>query len=94
MLYKTGFVSISPTVAKWQATQKCVTDRHKIFPLTAIAPILNRGWGQQFNSIFQMAADRKEQIMLLLPVFLMKKKLTRFCFLFSHKMQIFALMCR
>ena len=47
MLYKTGFVSISPTVAEWQATQKCVTDRHKIFPLTAIAPILNGGWGQQ-----------------------------------------------
>ena len=47
MLYKTGFVSISPTVAEWQATQKCVTDRHKIFPLTAIAPILNGGWGQK-----------------------------------------------
>ena len=46
MLYKTGSVSISPTVAEWQATQKCVTDRHKIFPLTAIAPILNGGWGQ------------------------------------------------
>ena len=46
MLYKTGFVSISPTVAKWQATQYCVTERHKIFPLTAIAPILNGGWGQ------------------------------------------------
>ena len=45
MLYKTGFVSISPTVAEWQATQNCVTDRHKIFPLTAIAPILNGGWG-------------------------------------------------
>ena len=41
MLYKTGFVSISPTVAEWQATQNCVMDRHKIFPLTAIAPILN-----------------------------------------------------
>ena len=47
MLYKTGFVSISPTVAEWQATQNCVTDRHKIFPLTAIAPILNGGWGQK-----------------------------------------------
>ena len=44
--YTTGFVSISPTVAEWQATQKFVTDRHKIFPLTAIAPILNGGWGQ------------------------------------------------
>ena len=53
MLYKTGFVSISPTVAEWQATQKCVTDRHKIFPLTAIAPILNEGWGQQDNPEFQ-----------------------------------------
>ena len=38
MLYKTGFVLISPTVAEWQATQNCVTDRHKIFPLTAIPP--------------------------------------------------------
>ena len=47
MLYKTGFVLISPTVAEWQATQNCVTDRHKIFPLTAIAPILNGGWGQK-----------------------------------------------
>ena len=47
MLYKTGFVSISPTVAEWQATQKCVTDRQQIFPLTAIAPILNGGWGQK-----------------------------------------------
>ena len=63
MLYKTGFVSISPTVAEWQATQNCVKDRHKIFPTdcysphpqwrmgtifppTAIAPILNGGWGQ------------------------------------------------
>ena len=52
MLYKTGFVSVSPTVAEWQATQKCVTDRHKIFPLTAIAPILNGGWGQQGLIIF------------------------------------------
>ena len=51
MLYKTGFVSISPTVAKWQATQNCVTDRHEIFPLTAIAPILNGGWGQKEYSI-------------------------------------------
>ena len=50
MLYKTGFVSISPTVAEWQAMQKCVTDRHKIFPLTAIAPILNGGWGQKPSS--------------------------------------------
>ena len=47
MLYKTGFVSISPTVAEWQAMPNCVTDRHKIFPLTAIAPILNGGWGQK-----------------------------------------------
>ena len=47
MLYKTGFVSISATAAEWQATQNCVTDRHKIFPLTAIAPILNGGWGQK-----------------------------------------------
>ena len=51
MLHKTGFVSISPTVAEWQATQNCVTDRHKIFPLTAIAPILNGGWGQYYYNI-------------------------------------------
>ena len=62
MLYKTGFVSISPKVAEWLATQKCVTDRHKIFPLTAIAPILNGGWGQkEFHTIEIETLDQLEQ---------------------------------
>ena len=64
MLYKTGFVSISPTVAEWQAMQNCVMDRHKIFPLTAIAPILNGGWGQKKSEhILQGQRSRGKQIL-------------------------------
>ena len=37
MLYKTGFVSISPTVAEWQATQNCVKDRQN-FPTDCYSP--------------------------------------------------------
>ena len=74
MLYKTGFVSISPTVAEWQATQKCVTDRHKIFPLTAIAPILNGGWGQYKTS----AKNNVNSFILLNIIYLFTSRVLNF----------------
>ena len=68
MLYKTGFVSISTTVAEWQATQNCVTDRHKIFPPTAIAPILNGGWDKK-SSTMNMCLPEKTVIFSLFKLY-------------------------